>query len=134
MIAAIPSATILGARGQRVVVEVHAGPGLPSFQMIGMPDETCREARDRVRAALLCAGLSWPSKRLTVNLSPPGQRKVGCDRTVQSAKLLYFGSIQGFAPFMGIDQKLKTFPVFFAQADEFVHVHRLVRLCLTTFT
>ena len=51
MIASVYSASVLGARGHRVMVEVHVGPGLPSFTMLGLPDESCREARDRVRAA-----------------------------------------------------------------------------------
>ncbi|MGB1724147.1 MAG: DNA-processing protein DprA, partial [Ilumatobacteraceae bacterium] len=54
MIASVHSASVLGARGHRVGVEVHVGPGLPSFTMLGLPDESCREARDRVQ----CAGVS----------------------------------------------------------------------------
>ncbi len=77
MFASIHAATILGASGAPVVVEVHAGQGLPGFQMVGLPDETCREARDRVRAALLSVGIGWPNKRITVNLAPSGTRKVG---------------------------------------------------------
>ncbi|MFZ4811280.1 MAG: YifB family Mg chelatase-like AAA ATPase [Ilumatobacteraceae bacterium] len=77
MIAAIPSATLLGVTGQPVTVEVHVGMGLPSFQMVGLPDSACREARDRVRAAVLSSGLVWPSQRITVNLAPSGIRKLG---------------------------------------------------------
>jgi magnesium chelatase family protein len=77
MFAAIPSASILGAEAHRVVVEVHVGPGLPTFQMVGLPDEACREARDRVRAALTSSGQAWPSQRITVNLAPTQHRKTG---------------------------------------------------------
>jgi magnesium chelatase family protein len=77
VIASISSATLLGARGHRVRVEVHVGNGLPSFQMVGLPDESCREARDRVRAALASSALRWPNKRITVNLAPPNHRKTG---------------------------------------------------------
>ena len=77
MIASVHSASVLGARGHRVMVEVHVGPGLPSFTMLGLPDESCREARDRVRAAVLSSGLSWPDRRVTVNLAPPTHRKSG---------------------------------------------------------
>jgi magnesium chelatase family protein len=67
----------LGVRGSRVDVEVHAGIGLPGFTVVGQPDEVCRESRDRVRAALLSAGLPWPTRRVTVNLAPTGDRKSG---------------------------------------------------------
>ncbi len=77
MLAAITSATLLGVEGHRVVVEVHVSSALPSFTIVGLPDEVCREARDRVRAAVLSSGFSWPSKKVTVNLAPSSQRKVG---------------------------------------------------------
>ena len=64
MIAAVSSATILGARGFSVQVEVHVGRGLPGFSMLGLPDEACREARDRVRAAVLSSGLNWPNQKI----------------------------------------------------------------------
>lgn len=78
MIASIDAATILGARGHRVSVEVHvSGQGLPGFTMLGLPDESCREARDRVRAAVMSAGFQWPEKKIVVNLAPPQFRKTG---------------------------------------------------------
>jgi magnesium chelatase family protein len=78
MIAVVGSATILGARGHPVSVEVHVSKqGLPGFTMLGLPDESCREARDRVRAALVSSGVAWPDRKITVNLAPPGHRKTG---------------------------------------------------------
>ncbi len=77
MLAIVPSATLLGARGQPVQVEVHIGPGLPAFSVVGLPDEACREARDRVRAALFSSDFAWPSHRITVNLAPINVRKGG---------------------------------------------------------
>jgi magnesium chelatase family protein len=77
MLAAVSSASVLGVTGQPVTVEVHVGPGLPTFQIVGLPDEACRESRDRVRAAVLSSGLDWPNKRITVNLAPSGLRKGG---------------------------------------------------------
>lgn len=77
MLASIPSATVLGVRGLPVTVEVHIGVGLPGFQIVGSPDSVCRESRDRVRAALLSSGLAWPNKRITINLAPAGERKIG---------------------------------------------------------
>ena len=64
MLAEVPSATLLGVEGHRVLVEVHVGQGLPGFTVVGLPDASCREARDRVRAAVLssklkCSGFSF---------------------------------------------------------------------------
>src|SRR3954464_14956124 len=77
MLAAVRSATLLGVEGRPVTVEVHVSTGLPGFQIVGLPDEACRESRDRVRAAVMSSGLSWPSSRVTVNLAPSNQRKGG---------------------------------------------------------
>lgn len=77
MFASVRSATLLGVRGSRVDVEVHSGIGLPGFTVVGQPDEVCRESRDRVRAAFLSCGLAWPTRRITVNLAPTGDRKSG---------------------------------------------------------
>ena len=58
MLAAVRSATLFGVEGRPVTVEVHvATSGLPAFQIVGLPDEACRESRDRVRAAVLSSGL-----------------------------------------------------------------------------
>ncbi len=77
MIAIVPSATLLGVEGAPVAVEVHVSKGLPGFTIVGLPDASCRESRDRVRAALLSSGLAWPLKRVTVNLAPSSVRKAG---------------------------------------------------------
>ena len=77
MLAEVPSATLLGVEGHRVLVEVHVGQGLPGFTVVGLPDASCREARDRVRAAILSSKLKWPDTRITVNLAPTHVRKVG---------------------------------------------------------
>src|SRR4051794_40928464 len=77
MIASIPSATLLGVDGRPVDVEVHVSTGLPAFNIVGLPDASCRESRDRVRAALLSSELPWSLKRITVNLAPGGIRKGG---------------------------------------------------------
>jgi magnesium chelatase family protein len=76
-LASIASATLLGVDGWPVTVEVHVASGIPGFTVIGQPDSACREARDRVRAAILSSGLTWGSRRYTVNLAPTGLRKGG---------------------------------------------------------
>jgi magnesium chelatase family protein len=77
VLATVPSATLLGVDGLPVTVEVHVSHGLPGFTIVGLPDTSCREARDRVRAALLSSELPWPTRRVTVNLAPSSMRKVG---------------------------------------------------------
>lgn len=77
MTATIPSATLLGVEGRPIAVEVHVSSGLPSFNIVGLPDASCREARDRVRAALLSSDFGWPAGRITINLAPTGLRKAG---------------------------------------------------------
>ena len=76
-ISTIASATLLGVDGWPVTVEVHVSGGLPGFTVVGQPDGACREARDRVRAAVQSSGLTWHPRRYTVNLAPTGLRKVG---------------------------------------------------------
>lgn len=53
------------------------GIGLPGFTIVGQPDESCRESRDRVRAALLSSGLPWPNRRITINLAMPNAHRRG---------------------------------------------------------
>ncbi len=77
MLASVTTATLLGVTGHPVEVEVHVANGLPSFTMVGLPDAACREARDRVRAALASTGVAWPPRRLTVNLAPSAVPKLG---------------------------------------------------------
>lgn len=78
MLATIRSATLLGVEGRSITVEVHlSDASLPGFQMVGLPDEVCRGAHARARAAVLSSGLAWPNVRITVNLAPSDQRKVG---------------------------------------------------------
>lgn len=77
MLATIPSATLLGVDGLSITVEVHTTGGIPCFAVVGLPDASCREARDRVRAALMSSDLPWQNRRVTVNLAPSGLRKSG---------------------------------------------------------
>ncbi len=77
MLAAVRSATLNGVWGYPVWVEVHVADGLPTFTVVGLPDASCREARDRVRAALASCKRKWPDKRVTVNLAPSDVPKAG---------------------------------------------------------
>lgn len=77
MLAVVHSATLIGIDGHPVRIEVHLADGLPGFTIVGLPDASCREARDRVRAAIVTSGYRWPDKRMTVNLAPTNLRKTG---------------------------------------------------------
>jgi len=56
-------------------VEIDVSAGLPSFSVVGLGDASVQESRDRVRAAVRNSGLSFPAKRVTVNLAPAELRK-----------------------------------------------------------
>lgn len=59
-----------GLNAPPVIVEVHIANGLPAFALVGLPDTEVKEARDRVRAAIINSGFDFPAKRITVNLAP----------------------------------------------------------------
>ncbi|HEX6318210.1 MAG TPA: magnesium chelatase domain-containing protein, partial [Burkholderiales bacterium] len=69
-VASVASRALAGIDAPEVTVEVHLGPGLPAFHIVGLPDTEVREARDRVRAALNHARFEFPARRITVNLAP----------------------------------------------------------------
>ena len=69
-VATVASRALAGIDAPEVSVEVHLGPGLPAFHIVGLPDTEVREARDRVRAALNHAHFEFPARRITVNLAP----------------------------------------------------------------
>jgi len=100
MLATTTSSSLLGADGLAVTVEAHVGPGLPGFTVVGLPDASCREVRDRARAAMLCSGLQWPNRRMTVNLAPSAERKIGSslDLAVAVAILAASGQVPPPAP------------------------------------
>jgi len=94
--ASIPSAIVVGVDGHQVAVEVHASRGIPGLTIVGLPDASCREARDRVRAAVLASGSKWPDLRMTVNLAPSSTRKVGSalDLAIAVAVLVAAGDLE----------------------------------------
>ena len=69
-LAVVHSRALAGMDAPEVSVEVHLSGGLPSFTIVGLPEAEVREARDRVRAALVNARFEFPARRLTVNLAP----------------------------------------------------------------
>ena len=77
MLASVATFALEGIESREVTVEVDLRRGLPVFTVVGLPDRTVREARERVRAALLNSELEFPLQRLTVNLAPAHLRKAG---------------------------------------------------------
>jgi magnesium chelatase family protein len=77
VLASVPTFAIEGVDAREVTVEVDARRGLPAFTVVGLPDTAVREARERVRSALLNSELEFPLQRLTVNLAPAWVRKAG---------------------------------------------------------
>jgi magnesium chelatase family protein len=77
VLACLCSAAVFGVDAYTVHIEVDVSFGLPHFTMVGLPDATVRESRDRVRAAIKNSGFAFPSHRITVNLAPADVRKAG---------------------------------------------------------
>jgi magnesium chelatase family protein len=138
MLAAISSATLSGALGCAVSVEVHVSNGLPGFTIVGLPDAAVREARDRVRAAILSSGLPWPMSRVTVNLAPSGVRKAGAGLDLPIAVGLLMatahlppGCTEGlaFCGELGLNGSLRHVPGMLALADAASSPGLVVPLC-----
>ncbi len=77
MIGRTRSVALTGLEGHVIDVEAHLAASLPAFAIVGLPDASLNEARDRVRAAVSSTGLQWPNRRITVNLSPASLPKSG---------------------------------------------------------
>jgi len=134
VLAAIASATLHGVEGQPVDVEVHVGNGLPAYTIVGLPDTSVRESRERVRAALLSSELPWPLQRITVNLAPGWVRKSGAGLEVAVAlgllvagKALPHDALDGIGVIgeLGLDGAVRpvpgVFPLVAALAATGVH-------------
>jgi len=77
VLACLRTAAVFGVEACPVHVEVDVSFGLPSFTMVGLPDASVRESRERVRLAIRNSGFEYPPHRITVNLSPADLRKAG---------------------------------------------------------
>ena len=77
MLARFRTAAVFGVEACQVQVEVDVSFGFPKFSMVGLPDASVRESRDRVRSAIRNSGFTFPPHRITVNLAPADVRKAG---------------------------------------------------------
>jgi len=77
MIASVKSAALLGTEAIGITVEADVKHGIPSFSIVGLPDNAVKESRDRVRSAIANSGLDFPPLRIVVNLAPADVKKEG---------------------------------------------------------
>ena len=106
MLAKAKSCAVVGLDGFVVDVEVDISPGLPRFDVVGLPDTAVQEARARVRAAIRNSGCEFPLRRITANLAPADVRKAGSTYDLPLAVALLqssgqLGSIPQDSMFLG---------------------------------
>ena len=77
MLAKTKTCAVVGLDGHVVEVEVDISPGLPAFNIVGLPDAAVQESRERVRAAIRNSGAEFPMRRITVSLAPADLKKTG---------------------------------------------------------
>jgi magnesium chelatase family protein len=84
------SVALVGVAGHLVEVEADIANGLVGMILVGLPDTALREARDRIRSAILNSGEQWPQRRITVGLSPASlpKRGSGFDLAIASYAIL----------------------------------------------
>ena len=77
MVQRVSTVAFEGIEARAVDVQVQVAPGLPAFNIVGLPDKAVSEAKERVRAALIASGLALPARRITINLAPADLPKEG---------------------------------------------------------
>ena len=77
MVSKVMAAGLRGIQGVPVLCECDLANGLPAFEIVGLPDASVKEARDRVRSAVKNCGFDFPLRRITVNLAPADLKKEG---------------------------------------------------------
>ena len=77
MVNKVTTATVIGLNAYEVSVETDVQNGLPGFSVVGLPDASINEARDRVRSAVKNSGFSFPRTKIVINLAPADLKKVG---------------------------------------------------------
>ena len=77
MLAQLNSAALLGLSVHQVEIEVDAASGLPSWEIVGLPDTAVKESKERVKLAIRNSGLQFPLGKVVVNLAPADTKKEG---------------------------------------------------------
>jgi magnesium chelatase family protein len=115
------SVALMGVQGHLIEIEADIAHGLPATILVGLPDTALREARDRIRAAIVNTGESWPSSKITVGLSPASlpKRGSGFDLAIAIAILAAAGALDlparvsagvMFLAELGLDGRLRAVP------------------------
>jgi magnesium chelatase family protein len=113
------SVALVGVRGHVVEVEADIASGLPATILVGLPDTALREARDRIRAAIVNSGETWPNSKITVGLSPATlpKRGSGFDLAIAiailaAAEAVPVSALAGkmFLAELGLDGRLRPVP------------------------
>src|ERR1700756_828441 len=113
------SVALVGVRGHLIEVEADIANGLPATILVGLPDTALREARDRIRAAIVNSGESWPNSKITVGLSPATlpKRGSGFDLAIAIAILAAAEAVpvtalagKMFLAELGLDGRLRPVP------------------------
>ena len=96
MFSAVKSIGIFGIDTYMIQIEADVSGGLPSFDIVGLPDTAVKESRDRVRAAIKNSGFKFPTGRITVNLAPADKKKEGAiyDLPIMLSILLASGQLK----------------------------------------
>ena len=110
---------LVGVRGHMIEVEADIASGLPATILVGLPDTALREARDRIRAAIVNSGQTWPNSKITVGLSPAAlpKRGSGFDLAIAVAILAAAEAVPAaalagkmFLAELGLDGRLRPVP------------------------
>jgi magnesium chelatase family protein len=113
------SVALVGVEGHLIEVEADIASGLPATILVGLPDTALREARDRIRAAIVNSGESWPNSKITVGLSPATlpKRGSGFDLAIAvailaAAEAVPVSALAGkmFLAELGLDGRLRPVP------------------------
>ncbi|MBQ8425545.1 MAG: YifB family Mg chelatase-like AAA ATPase [Clostridia bacterium] len=97
MFSKISSFGLMGLNGFKIDVEVDTSLGLPSYDIVGLPDVAVKESRERVRSAIKNSGFKFPTNKITINLAPANIKKVGAnfDLPIAISILISSGQIVG---------------------------------------
>jgi len=135
MLAKIQSVGLVGLEANLIEIEVDIGGGLPQFSIVGLPDATVRESRDRVRSALKNTGFQFPAKKITVNLAPAGIKKegAGLELGIAIGILVAEGMLPQdavtsyiFVGELALDGRIKAVPGALSMAIGTHHPHSLI--------
>ena len=77
MLSVVKSMTLSGLEGDLIEIQTYITGGLPEFEIVGLPDTSVKEAKERVKASIKNIGIDFPSRKIIINLAPADKRKEG---------------------------------------------------------